>query len=153
SSDRPGFAFEALERLGVRSEVLGQDFHSDVTAEARVAGAVNLAHAAFAERGPDLVGTKLGTGCQCHCRYSPFFGCRTVESIHREHLGAPLDSDSHPLAPGRQVTWSNATRGAVSSPSSNALQVAAKRDTCHPSSRLRPKSHLPGKWTQIRLLH
>jgi len=62
SSDRPGFALEALERPGVRSEVIGQDFHSDVTAEARVAGAVNLAHAAFAERGLDLVGTKLGTG-------------------------------------------------------------------------------------------
>jgi len=85
-------------------------------------------------------------------RYSPFFGCRTVESIHREHLGAPLDSDSHPLVPGRQVTLSNATQGRHLVAKLECMQVAAKRDTCQASSRLRAKSHLPGKWTQIRLL-
>jgi hypothetical protein len=39
-----------------------QHLHCDLAAEPRVLGAVDLAHAARAERGDDLVGTEAGAG-------------------------------------------------------------------------------------------
>ena len=48
-------ALEAGEPLGVRGEGLGQELERDVAAELRVGRAVDLAHAARAERGGDPV--------------------------------------------------------------------------------------------------
>jgi len=115
SSDGPGFAFEALERLSVGREVLGQDFHSDVAAEARVASTVHLAHAAFAERGPDLVRTKLGTGCQSHCPYSRFsvlgrLKVYTQSAPARGQVGSTCQLFA-PSTPGRVGTTSSGCPG------------------------------------------
>lgn len=60
------FAFEAGDALGVGGEGGGQDFESDIAAEAGVAGAVHLAHAAGAERRLDFVRAELGSGRKSH---------------------------------------------------------------------------------------
>jgi hypothetical protein len=53
--ERPHLALESSERLGVAGERRRQDFDRHLAAEARVAGAVDLAHATSAERADDLV--------------------------------------------------------------------------------------------------
>ena len=62
----PGLALEAGVALGVRSEVLGQGFERDLTAELRVGGAPHLPHPAFAELCGDLVEAEAGTGTEGH---------------------------------------------------------------------------------------
>jgi len=54
-------------RLGIRSDVGGQHFQRDVTAEASVVRAIDVAHATFAELGDDLVGTDALTRREGHC--------------------------------------------------------------------------------------
>ena len=56
--DRARLAVEALAQLRARGEMRGQDLDGDVAVETRVAGAIDLAHAAGAERGDDFVGTE-----------------------------------------------------------------------------------------------
>ena len=51
---------------GFADQVLGQHLDRHVAAEPRVLGAVDLAHAARAERGDDFVGTEAGAGTQAH---------------------------------------------------------------------------------------
>ncbi len=53
--DRAGFAVEPLAELRISGEGFGQDLDGDDAIEARVAGLVDLAHAAGAEGGEDLV--------------------------------------------------------------------------------------------------
>jgi len=53
--DRVRLALEPGERFAVDREGLGQHFHRDLPVQLRVARAVDLAHAARAERGQDLV--------------------------------------------------------------------------------------------------
>ena len=53
----PRLLLEAAQALGVGGERGGQHLDRDVAAEPRVAGAVDLAHAARAERRRHLVGT------------------------------------------------------------------------------------------------
>ena len=50
-----GFPFEPGEAVRVLSKRLGQDFQRDVAIQLRVAGAVDLAHAAAAEERQDLI--------------------------------------------------------------------------------------------------
>jgi hypothetical protein len=50
-----GFTLEAREAVGVVRERLGQNLDRDVAIQLRVAGAEDLAHAAFADRRGDLV--------------------------------------------------------------------------------------------------
>ena len=52
-------ALEAGAHLGVRGQVRRQHLDRHVAPEPRVVGAIDLAHAARAERGEDLVGTEL----------------------------------------------------------------------------------------------
>ena len=52
--DGPRLALEALEQVGPRGQVRGQQLHRHVAAETGVAGAIDLAHAG-AKRGDDLV--------------------------------------------------------------------------------------------------
>ena len=56
--DGARLALEAGAHLGCRGQVRGQHLDGDVAAQARVVGAVDLAHAARAERGEDPVGTE-----------------------------------------------------------------------------------------------
>ena len=60
SRDRASFALEAFV------ELLTRCLDSDVAAKPRVASAVNLAHAAFAEKRDDFVGAEFFTGFQFH---------------------------------------------------------------------------------------
>ena len=53
--DRLGLALEARERGRIGGQVRRQDLDRDLAIERRVARAVDLAHAARAERGDDLV--------------------------------------------------------------------------------------------------
>jgi hypothetical protein len=52
---KPRFALESIETLSLFRKLLGENFNSDVTRELRVASAVDLAHASFADRLEDLV--------------------------------------------------------------------------------------------------
>ena len=64
---RPRLLLEALRaRLGSSANDGGQDLDRDVAAEPRVARAIDLAHAAGAERRDDLVGAEPGAGRECH---------------------------------------------------------------------------------------
>ena len=49
------FALEPRQALGIVRERVGQDLDRDVAIELRVAGPIDLAHAAGAEGGEDLV--------------------------------------------------------------------------------------------------
>jgi len=61
-----GLALEAREAIGILREGCGQRLDRDVAPEARVAGAIDLAHAAGAERRDDLEGAEAGSGGQGH---------------------------------------------------------------------------------------
>ena len=58
--DSARLPFEAFERVRVGIELLGQDLDGHLAAEPRVPRAVDLPHAARAERGDDLVGAQSG---------------------------------------------------------------------------------------------
>ena len=60
-----GLALEAQPSLGVGGEGRGQDLDRHVTAQLGVAGPVDLAHAALAERGGDLVVGETGSDQDC----------------------------------------------------------------------------------------
>jgi hypothetical protein len=64
--DRAGFALEAVSRLGGLGDIRGQHLDGDVAIEPRVARLVDLAHAARADRGDDLVRSQACTSRECH---------------------------------------------------------------------------------------
>ena len=53
--ERLRFTLEARQAIGIGREQLGQHLDRDVAVETRVAGAIDLAHAARAEHTGDLV--------------------------------------------------------------------------------------------------
>ncbi len=61
-----GLLFEAGAAGGIVGEGRRQDFQGDFAAEARVAGAVDFAHAAGPERGDNFVRSEAGPGCGRH---------------------------------------------------------------------------------------
>ena len=61
-----GLALEPLLQIGVGGDVFGQDFDGDGAVQAGVASLVDLALAARAEGGLDLVGTEGGAGSERH---------------------------------------------------------------------------------------
>jgi hypothetical protein len=60
------FAVESRRTLGIARETLGNDFQGYVATELRVAGAIDLAHAAGAERGVNFVRTEACAWDQGH---------------------------------------------------------------------------------------
>ncbi len=64
--DGAGLALETGEALRVVGEVRGQHLEGDLAPELRVDGAIDLAHAARAERGDDLVVTETGARGEGH---------------------------------------------------------------------------------------
>ncbi len=64
--DRLRLAPEAGEQRGVGGEVGRQHLDRHLAVEARVPGAVDLAHSAGADRRGDLVRTEPGAGIKCH---------------------------------------------------------------------------------------
>ena len=64
--NRPRLAFETCTQIGIAGDFSWQDLDGDCAIEARVAGFVDLAHAARAERAEDFVRTESGAGGKCH---------------------------------------------------------------------------------------
>jgi hypothetical protein len=64
--EHPGFAFEAGEPIRVGGERLWQGLDRHLSAELRVEGAVDFAHAALSQRCEDFVGTQAGAGEEGH---------------------------------------------------------------------------------------
>ncbi len=60
------FALEPRQPVRIVNDRVGQDLYCDLALEARVARAVDLAHASCAERADDFVGTDVGAGYECH---------------------------------------------------------------------------------------
>ena len=61
-----GLALEPGDADRDRREGIGEDLDGDVALQPGVAGAVDLAHAAGADRAGDLVRTQAGAGAQGH---------------------------------------------------------------------------------------
>jgi hypothetical protein len=61
-SQRPCFAFEASEPVGVGGKCFGQHFDGYVAAEVDVSGFVTFAHPARADRRDNLVGAETCAG-------------------------------------------------------------------------------------------
>src|SRR5208337_138611 len=96
--DGAGFPVEALASLGIFGKMGGENLYGYGAVQARVAGAVHLAHAACAERRDNLVRTELLTrgkphalgviiACAARCRGCEDPGC-VVASLDRKRLGA-----------------------------------------------------------------
>ena len=60
--DGAGFALKAGAQLGAGCALLAENLDGDIAVEARVAGAIHLAHAAYSECGLDLIDAKAGIG-------------------------------------------------------------------------------------------
>ena len=69
--DGARFLFEAPARFRVRRERAGQHLHRHGPIEPRITGAIDLAHAACAERRDDLVRTETGAGLERHATVRP----------------------------------------------------------------------------------
>ena len=59
-------AGEALQPLRIGGKLIGQHFEGDITIQARIAGAIHLAHTAGPEQAGDFVGTDSRTGGKLH---------------------------------------------------------------------------------------
>ena len=81
-------ALEAREALRVRGEGRGQDLDRDLALELRVGGAVDLAHAALAELGGDLVGAEAGSRAEAHRALPPRFSPENQSSTSSMRLMA-----------------------------------------------------------------
>ena len=60
------FLFETLGVTELRSKTWRKDLQRDVASKPGIAGAVDLAHPAFAQRGNDLVVAESRAGCKSH---------------------------------------------------------------------------------------
>jgi len=63
---RARLLLEAAQAVGARGHVVVEDLEGDVTAEARIAGSIHLAHASRAQRSQDLVGPELLARGEAH---------------------------------------------------------------------------------------
>ena len=73
--DRPRFVLESTQTIGISGEPFRKDLDRHVAPEAGVARAIDLAHAARAERGEDLVRTEAFAGSERHEEF-PMNRCR-----------------------------------------------------------------------------
>ncbi len=64
--ERRGFTLEAGEPIGIAGDERGKHLERDVALQPRVAGAVDLAHAACTNRLQDLIGPDGHAGQQAH---------------------------------------------------------------------------------------
>src|SRR5437867_1175086 len=62
----PRFLLKAAEAIGIGRELRGQDLDGDIASEARIARAVDLAHAAGANGRDDLIRAEPRAGRECH---------------------------------------------------------------------------------------
>jgi hypothetical protein len=64
--NRARFVHESPQAIGVGGKWLWKDLDRDVAAEARIARAIDLAHAASAKRRQNLVRAETGAGQERH---------------------------------------------------------------------------------------
>ena len=64
--DGPRLALEARARIGIAGDVTRQDLDRDRAIEPRIAGFVDLTHAAGAERADDFIRTEPDSGVEGH---------------------------------------------------------------------------------------
>jgi len=83
---RPRFACEARAPLGISREVRRQELDRDIAAKLAVARAIDLAHAARAERRHDSVGAELTVQHRGSTRRTGDDGCRTFEELRRNRF-------------------------------------------------------------------
>ena len=69
---------EPREPIRVSREGVGQDLQGDLAVERGVAGLPDLAHAAFAEQGGDVVMAEAGADLKCH-QSRRSVNCKAVE--------------------------------------------------------------------------
>jgi hypothetical protein len=69
-----GFLLESTEAIDVGRECCGEHFDRDITSESRIAGTVDLAHAASAEGGDDFVRAETGAGSEGHSDWWEVYG-------------------------------------------------------------------------------
>src|SRR5262249_2932358 len=93
--DRARLALEAAPQVGVFRERLWQNLDSDDAVEARISGAIDLAHTASAEGAADLVRTEASTSRERHARRSADYK-RTLAHLR-------LDRD-------RRLVWGGSVR-------------------------------------------
>ena len=67
--DAADFAAEAIAKLRVSRESVGEDLEGDDAIQPRVAGFVDLAHATGTERGEDFVRAETTAGSECHGKW------------------------------------------------------------------------------------
>src|SRR5262245_54832976 len=65
-SERLGFALEARKALRIRSKRIRDDLNRHLPTEGRIYRTIDLAHAAGANRGLDLIRSEAGTGTEGH---------------------------------------------------------------------------------------
>lgn len=65
---RPGFTLEAREPISVVRERFGQDLDRHIPIELRIAGAIHLPHAAFADLSGDVVDAEARAGSESQSR-------------------------------------------------------------------------------------
>ena len=68
--NRPRLALEARPRIGVAGDVTREDVGGNRAIETGIAGFVDLAHAAGAERADDFIRTEPDAGGEGHARSS-----------------------------------------------------------------------------------
>ena len=66
AGDRPCFAVEALSQSGTIGNMVGENLDGDDSAEARIAGAINLAHPTRTNGREDFVGAQVLADGNCH---------------------------------------------------------------------------------------
>ena len=75
--NRAGLALEPRERVGIAGKIRRDRLHRDVAAQARIAGAIHLAHPARAQQRDDLIGTERRARLDTH-RATPSLQARAV---------------------------------------------------------------------------
>jgi hypothetical protein len=78
--DGAGFALKAAAQIGAGGDFFAEDLDGDVAIKARIAGAVNFAHAADAENRLDLIVAESGVGGEGHGWNDPLTGQSRVAS-------------------------------------------------------------------------
>ena len=84
-------ALEPLLQIGIRGDMLRQHLDGDGAVQAGVASLIDLALAAGAKGGLDLVGAKRGTGLEGHGSGNRRARLELLEPVEHQHLRFPLE--------------------------------------------------------------
>ena len=84
------FLLESAEAIGIGRERGGQHLDRDVAPKSRIAGAIDLAHAARADLGGNLIHPEAGARCEGHAgNRRDYTGLPRCVAISREKRRSP----------------------------------------------------------------